>query len=66
MERSRFDCIPVRVPSFFWLWEQFNEVVNTKDGDGSLCGKLQALGLDHGGLVHTSLTVVSRFAIHQV
>lgn len=48
------------------LWEQFDEVIDAKDGDGGLCGKFEALSLDHSRLVHTSLAVVSGLAIHKV
>lgn len=54
------------MPALLRLWEQFDEVIDAEDGDGSLGGKLEALCLNHGWFVHTSLTVISGFAIHQI
>lgn len=66
LQRSRLHGVLVRLPALLRLREQFDEVVDTKDGDGSLCGKLEALCFNHGGFVHASLTVVSGLAVHQV
>lgn len=66
LQRSRLHCISVWMPAFFRLWEQFDEVIDAEDGDGSLCGKLEAFRFDHGGFVDTSLPVVSGFAVEQI
>lgn len=65
-QRSRLHCFLVRLPALLRLWVQFDEVVDTEDGDRSLGGKLEALCLNHGGLVDASLTVVSGLAVDQV
>lgn len=66
LQRARLHGVLVRLPALLRLREQFDEVVDTEDGDGGLCGKLEALCFDHSGLVHASLTVVSGLAVHQV
>lgn len=66
LQRSWLYGIPVWLPTLLWLWEKFDEVVNAEDGDGSFGGEFEALCLDHGRLVHTSLAVVSGLAVHQV
>lgn len=66
IERSRPHCILVTTATLLRLGVQFDEVVDTKDSDGGFSGKLEALCLHHGGLVHASLTVVSGLAIDQV
>lgn len=66
LQRTRLHSIPVRLAVVLLLWEQFDEVIDTENGDGCLCGKLQALCFDCDGLIHACLTVVSRFAVHQV
>lgn len=66
LQRTRLHSIPVRLAVLLLLGEQFDEVVDTEDGDGGLCGKLQTLCFDRDGLVHAGLTVVSWFAVHQV
>lgn len=54
------------MPALLRLWEQFDKVIDAEDCDGSFSGKLEALCLNHRGFVHTGLTVISGFAIHQV
>lgn len=65
VERSRLDRVPVGRPALL-LWEGLDEVVDAEDGDGGLRGHLQALGFDHGGLVHAGLAVVSGLAVDEV
>lgn len=65
-QRPRCDGILVRLPAFLRLGVQFDEIVNTEDGDGGLCGELEALCFNHGGFVYTSLAVVSGLAVYQV
>lgn len=66
LQSSWLHGILVRLAALLRLWKQFDEVVDTEDGDGGLGGKFKALRFDHGGLVHASLTVISRLAIQQV
>lgn len=66
LQGSRLYGVSVRLPALLRLWEQFDEIINTEDGDGGLGGELQTLCLDHGGLVHAGLTVVSGLTIHQI
>lgn len=66
LEGSRLDCVSVGWPALLLLWERFDEVVDTEDGDSGLCGHLEALCFDHGGLIDTGLTVVSGLAVDQI
>lgn len=66
LQGSRLDCVSVGRPALLLLWERFDEVVNTEDGDSGLCGHLEALCFDHGGLIDTGLTVVSGLAVDQI
>lgn len=60
------DGVLVGGPTLFLVREELDEVVDSKDGDGCLCGELQTLGFDHGGFIHSRLLVVSRLSIYQV
>lgn len=66
IQRSRFYGLLVRLSALLRLRVQLDEVVNAKDGDRCLSCKLKTLCLNHGGLVHASLTVVSWLTVHQV
>ena len=48
------------------LWYQFDHVINTQNGYGSFCGKLERLHFGHSGFQHTSLLVVTHQTCHQV
>ena len=65
LELSSCHCILVCVLVFL-LWSQFDHVINPEDGDGRLCGKLEAFQLADGWLKNTGLLAISDGPLDQV
>merc|ERR550537_524243 len=63
--------MPMPMPMTMWILlslfrVDLDMIVNSQDGDGSLCGETEAFDLTERWLEHPALDVVYHFSLHEV